>query len=230
MEAGSLNGLAQGRNSPRPAPLRAALPSVVDNLIARPVSGGSKWERGPPVSGASSCARDAACRASPERCSHLPVDGHERPLQRGAAPAVGAMDRVVSAIDGVSTAAGWLAGWLIVPMTFAVAYEVAARHVFNAPTKWTYEVGYMTYGAQFMLAAAYTLLKGGTSAPTCSTSAGRRGHGARSMRSPTCSSSSPAWRSSCTQEPSRRGSPGRSASVRPSGSGACRGRCIRSRP
>ncbi len=76
-------------------------------------------------------------------------------------PAVGAVDRVVTAIDGVSTAAGWLAGWLIVPMTFAMAYEVVARYAFHAPTKWTYEVGYMTYGAQFMLASAYTLLKGG---------------------------------------------------------------------
>ena len=36
-----------------------------------------------------------------------------------------------------------------------------ARYAFDAPTKWSYEVGYMTYGAQFMLAAAYTLLKGG---------------------------------------------------------------------
>ena len=79
------------------------------------------------------------------------------PLPRAGGP----VDRVVRAIDGVSTAAGWLAGWLIVPMTFSVAYEVAARYLFNAPTKWTYEVGYMTYGAQFMLAAAYTLLKGG---------------------------------------------------------------------
>lgn len=76
-------------------------------------------------------------------------------------PAPGAMDRVVRAIDAVSTAAGWLAGWLIVPMTIAVAYEVAARYAFNAPTKWSYELTYMLYGTQFMLAAAYTLLKGG---------------------------------------------------------------------
>ena len=72
-----------------------------------------------------------------------------------------AVDRVVRAIDAVSTAAGWLAGWFIVPITVAVAYEVIARYAFNAPTKWSYEVGYMRYGAQFMLAAAYTLLKGG---------------------------------------------------------------------
>ncbi len=73
----------------------------------------------------------------------------------------GALDRVVRVIDAVSTATGWLAGWLIVPMTVAAAYEVIARYAFHAPTKWTYEVTYMTYGAQFMLASAYTLLKGG---------------------------------------------------------------------
>ncbi|MGH7403972.1 MAG: TRAP transporter small permease subunit [Candidatus Rokuibacteriota bacterium] len=56
---------------------------------------------------------------------------------------------------------GWLAGWLIVPMTFAVAYEVAARYVFNAPTRWASGLTYMLYGSQFMLAAAFTLLKGG---------------------------------------------------------------------
>jgi TRAP-type mannitol/chloroaromatic compound transport system permease small subunit len=75
--------------------------------------------------------------------------------------APGPVDRLLTVIEGVSTASGWFAGWLIVPMTIAVAYEVAARYVFNAPTKWAYDVTYMLYGAQFMLAAAYTLLKGG---------------------------------------------------------------------
>ncbi len=75
--------------------------------------------------------------------------------------APGPVDRLLTVIETVSTASGWLAGWLIVPMTIAVAYEVAARYVFNAPTKWAYDVTYMLYGAQFMLAAAYTLLKGG---------------------------------------------------------------------
>src|SRR5262245_66441987 len=71
------------------------------------------------------------------------------------------VDRLVRTIDAVSTAAGWLAGWCIVPITVAVSYEVVARYALNAPTKWSYEVGYMLYGAQFMLAAAYTLLKDG---------------------------------------------------------------------
>src|SRR5262245_42995202 len=76
-------------------------------------------------------------------------------------PRVGATERLVRAIDAVSTAAGWLAGWFIVPITLAVSYEVVARYAFNAPTKWSYEVGWMLYGAQFMLAGAFTLLKGG---------------------------------------------------------------------
>jgi TRAP-type mannitol/chloroaromatic compound transport system permease small subunit len=71
------------------------------------------------------------------------------------------VNRVLTAIDAVSTAAGWLGGWLIVPMTLAVAYEVTARYAFNAPTVWAYDLTYMLYCAQFMLAAAYTLLKGG---------------------------------------------------------------------
>jgi TRAP-type mannitol/chloroaromatic compound transport system permease small subunit len=61
----------------------------------------------------------------------------------------------------VSTAAGWLAGWLIVPLTVAIAFEVVARYAFNAPTRWSYDVGWILYGVQFMLAAAYTLRKGG---------------------------------------------------------------------
>lgn len=78
-----------------------------------------------------------------------------------APPAPSALDRVVRAIDAVSTVAGWFAGWLIVPLTLAVAYEVVARYLFNAPTRWASTVTYMLYGAQFMLAAAYTLLKDG---------------------------------------------------------------------
>jgi TRAP-type mannitol/chloroaromatic compound transport system permease small subunit len=80
---------------------------------------------------------------------------------RRSSAVTSAVDRIVRVIDGVSTAAGWLAGWFIVPITLAVTYEVIARYAFRAPTKWSYEIGWQLYGAQFMLAAAYTLLKGG---------------------------------------------------------------------
>ena len=73
----------------------------------------------------------------------------------------GALDRLVGAIDAVSTVAGWFAGCLVVPLTLAVSYEVAARYLFNAPTQWASTITYMLYGTQFMLAAAYTLLKDG---------------------------------------------------------------------
>jgi TRAP-type mannitol/chloroaromatic compound transport system permease small subunit len=76
-------------------------------------------------------------------------------------PARSLVDRVMAAIETASTAAGWLAGWMIVPMTFAIAYEVTARYVFNAPTRWAYHWTYLLYGAQFMLAGAHTLMQGG---------------------------------------------------------------------
>jgi TRAP-type mannitol/chloroaromatic compound transport system permease small subunit len=68
---------------------------------------------------------------------------------------------VIAVIEGLSTTTGWLGGWLVVPMTLAITYEVVARYAFNAPTVWAYDVTYMLFGAQFMLVAAYTLLKGG---------------------------------------------------------------------
>ena len=42
----------------------------------------------------------------------------------------------------------------------AVAYEVVARYLFNAPTIWSFDLTYMLYGALFMLGAAYALHKG----------------------------------------------------------------------
>jgi TRAP-type mannitol/chloroaromatic compound transport system permease small subunit len=76
-------------------------------------------------------------------------------------PRRSAVNRVLAIIETASTAAGWLAGWMIVPMTLAIAYEVTARYAFNAPTQWAYHVTYMLYGAQFMLAGAHTLMHGG---------------------------------------------------------------------
>jgi TRAP-type mannitol/chloroaromatic compound transport system permease small subunit len=75
----------------------------------------------------------------------------------GAPAAPPPLDRLLAVIDGVSATAGWLAGWMIVPMTAVMAWEVAARYAFNAPTRWAASVTLMLYGSQFMLAAAHTL-------------------------------------------------------------------------
>jgi TRAP-type mannitol/chloroaromatic compound transport system permease small subunit len=67
---------------------------------------------------------------------------------------------ITQRIDRFTDAIGLAVAWLNVPMVLAVAYEVAARYFFNAPTIWVYDVTYMLYGTIFMLGAAYALHKG----------------------------------------------------------------------
>jgi len=72
-------------------------------------------------------------------------------------PTLLAMIRV---IDGFTDRTGTVISWLSVPLVFGVAWEVAARYLFNAPTIWVYDATYMLYGSLFMLGAAYALHKG----------------------------------------------------------------------
>lgn len=60
-------------------------------------------------------------------------------------------------VDRLSDAAAGLAILLVSLMICTVLYEVVARHFFNAPTIWSYDVSYMLNGSFFMLGAAYTL-------------------------------------------------------------------------
>src|SRR5438067_12917802 len=68
--------------------------------------------------------------------------------------------RVVRVIDKFTDTTGVWVAWLNVPLVLAVAFEVIARYVFNAPTIWSFDVTYMLYGTIFMLGAAYALHKG----------------------------------------------------------------------
>jgi len=43
-------------------------------------------------------------------------------------------------------------------LVFELVYDTIARYVFNAPTKWSFDVSYMLYSLLFMLGGAYTLL------------------------------------------------------------------------
>ena len=63
-------------------------------------------------------------------------------------------------IDGFTDRTGTVISWLAVPLVLGVAWEVAARYLFNAPTIWVYDATYMLYGSLFMLGAAYALHKG----------------------------------------------------------------------
>lgn len=72
-------------------------------------------------------------------------------------PTLLAMIRI---IDTFTDRTGTVISWLAVPLVLGVAWEVAARYLFNAPTIWVYDATYMLYGSLFMLGAAYALHKG----------------------------------------------------------------------
>jgi TRAP-type mannitol/chloroaromatic compound transport system permease small subunit len=66
----------------------------------------------------------------------------------------------IRVIDAFTDLTGSFFAWMSVPLVAAVAYEVLARYLFNAPTTWSFDITYMLYGALFMLGAAYALHKG----------------------------------------------------------------------
>jgi TRAP-type mannitol/chloroaromatic compound transport system permease small subunit len=65
--------------------------------------------------------------------------------------------RLLYAIDGISTWFGKLAAWLIIALMTVVCVEVFKRYYLNAPTAWIFDAENMFYGTLFMLAGAYTL-------------------------------------------------------------------------
>jgi TRAP-type mannitol/chloroaromatic compound transport system permease small subunit len=70
------------------------------------------------------------------------------------------MANVIVAIDTVNLWVGKAAAWLLVPLAVAMVYEVMARYLFTAPTRWAYDVSRMLCGASFVLGAAYALSRG----------------------------------------------------------------------
>lgn len=74
--------------------------------------------------------------------------------------AVPAHIRLVRVIDRFTDTTGLWVSWLNVPLVLAVSYEVIARHFFNAPTLWSFDITYMLYGTIFMLGSAFALHKG----------------------------------------------------------------------
>jgi TRAP-type mannitol/chloroaromatic compound transport system permease small subunit len=65
--------------------------------------------------------------------------------------------RLLYAIDGISTWVGKLAAWLIIALMTVVCVEVFKRYWLNMPTAWIFDAENMLYGSLFMLAGAYTL-------------------------------------------------------------------------
>jgi TRAP-type mannitol/chloroaromatic compound transport system permease small subunit len=71
------------------------------------------------------------------------------------------MQKLLLAVDRLSTWLGQVSAWAIVVLTLMISWEVYSRYVLNAPHDWALNIQIMLYGLLFMLAGAYTLSKNG---------------------------------------------------------------------
>lgn len=71
------------------------------------------------------------------------------------------MQKVLLAVDRLSTWIGQLFAWSIVVLTVAITWEVFSRYVLGRPHGWMLDAQIMMYGILFMMAGAYTLSKNG---------------------------------------------------------------------
>jgi TRAP-type mannitol/chloroaromatic compound transport system permease small subunit len=70
-------------------------------------------------------------------------------------------ERLLHAVDKLSTRVGQAFSWLIVALTLLVSWEVFSRYVLNNPHAWAFDAMIILYGTLFMMAGAYTLAKKG---------------------------------------------------------------------
>jgi len=68
---------------------------------------------------------------------------------------------LIRLLERITGGAGVIAAWVVVPLIFATSFEVFSRYLLNAPTIWSFELGYMAMGTHFLVGAAYTLREGG---------------------------------------------------------------------
>jgi TRAP-type mannitol/chloroaromatic compound transport system permease small subunit len=67
------------------------------------------------------------------------------------------MQSLLLGVDRLSAFVGKLFAWAILAMVVLITYEVFMRYVMRAPTAWAYDMGYILYGAIFIMAGAYAL-------------------------------------------------------------------------
>jgi TRAP-type mannitol/chloroaromatic compound transport system permease small subunit len=71
------------------------------------------------------------------------------------------MQKLLLAVDRLSTWLGKTFAWSIILLTGAISWEVFSRYVLGKPHSWMLDVQIMLYGIMFMMAGAYTLSKNG---------------------------------------------------------------------
>jgi TRAP-type mannitol/chloroaromatic compound transport system permease small subunit len=71
------------------------------------------------------------------------------------------MQKLLLAIDRLSTRLGQTFAWSVLLLTIFISAEVFSRYVLGKPHAWMFDVQIMLYGILFMMAGAYTLSKNG---------------------------------------------------------------------
>ncbi len=71
------------------------------------------------------------------------------------------MQKMLLAVDRLSTWFGKICAWSVVGLTLLISWEVFSRYVLNKPHAWVLDAQIMLYGLLFMTAGAYTLAKNG---------------------------------------------------------------------
>lgn len=71
------------------------------------------------------------------------------------------MQKLLLAVDRLSTWIGQFFAWSIVLLTLGISWEVFSRYALNNPHDWALNGQIMLYGTLFMMAGAYTLAKAG---------------------------------------------------------------------
>ena len=71
----------------------------------------------------------------------------------------GALARLVTRVDALSTVAGRMSSWLLLVLTVVISVEVVSRYVFGWPLDWVFDTSYMLYGTTLLMAGAYALAK-----------------------------------------------------------------------
>ncbi len=71
------------------------------------------------------------------------------------------MQKLLLAVDKLSTVVGKAFSWLIWLLTLMITWEVFSRYVLDNPHPWAFDVMSMMYGTLFMTAGAYTLSQNG---------------------------------------------------------------------
>ncbi len=69
------------------------------------------------------------------------------------------LKKILKTIDSLSMTAGSVGKWFAFLLVLVGSYDAIARHFFNAPTIWAYDVLCMCGGVTYMLGASYVYLK-----------------------------------------------------------------------